>query len=669
MEATHYPDSYLPSERTRLQTLDDYNVLDAPPAEAFDRITRIATRMFDVPIAMVNFIDQNEQWCVAARGMSARNAPRNLSFCTHAIKESSVMVVPDARKDERFAGNPFVTGEPGIRFYAGAPLIAPNGHRLGTVCLIDRRPHEGFSDGDKEALVDMAGVVMDELNLRRFAVDLNASKEAFRAANQQTQRILESITDAFFALDTDWTFSYVNARAEEMLDAHRDDLLGENIWDAFPEAVESTFQHEYERAVNEQTTVQFVEYYPPLECWFEVRAYPFRDGLSVYFRDVTDRVEAQRDLRREQELVDAIVGTSVAAIVTVDAQTGTLAFANPRAEAILGIGEEAIGKHQSVVGSLSGLDGAPIDDNTWPFHDIVETGAHVRNLRLRLHRADGEERLISINGAPVTDDEGAVQQAVFSIIDIPEQVKRDRQLEEARDEAERASRLKSSFLANKSHDVRTPLSSIMSLTELLSMEAPDNLQKRISLIERSSLRLLDTIDSVLDLSKIESGSIKPDLKSVDVADELLGTVEIFRPQATKKDVELQAAIPGTPVEAMIDPAYLHRISDNLIGNAVKFTPEGGCVAVRLKHTAETLTLEVADTGIGIQDDFLEDLFEAFTRGANGCEEEGSGLGLAITKRLAEMMGGTVEVDSTVGEGTTFTVTLPRVMQKSGYTLR
>lgn len=669
MEATRHFDSYPLNERTRLQTLDDYNVLDAPPAEAFDRITRIATRMFDVPIAMVNFIDQNEQWCVAARGMSPRNTPKNLSFCTHAIKESSVMVVPDARKDERFAGNPFVTGEPGIRFYAGAPLVAPNGHRLGTVCLIDQRPHEGFSDGDKEALVDMAGVVMDELNLRRFAVDLNASKEAFRAANQQTQRILESITDAFFALDTDWTFSYVNARAEEMLDAHRDELLGENIWKAFPEAVESTFQLEYERAVKEQTTVQFVEYYPPLECWFEVRAYPFRDGLSVYFRDVTERMEAQRSLRREQELVDAIVGTSVAAIVTVDAQTGTLAFANPRAEAILGIGEEAIGKHQSVVGSLSGLDGAPIDDNTWPFHDIVETGAHVRNLRLRLHRADGEERLISINGAPVTDDEGTVQQAVFSIIDITEQVTRERQLEEAKDEAERASRLKSSFLANMSHDVRTPLSSIMSLTELLSMEAPDNLQKRISLIERSSVRLLNTIDSVLDLSKIESGSIDPDLKSVDVADELLGTVEIFRPQAAKKSIDLQASIPDAPVEATIDPAYLHRISDNLIGNAVKFTPEGGCVSVRLEHTAETLVLEVSDTGIGIDDDFLEDLFEAFTRGANVRGEQGSGLGLAITKRLAEMMGGTIKVDSVVGEGTTFTVTLPRVMRESEYTLR
>jgi PAS domain S-box-containing protein len=659
MKANSHSDSNSADERLRLRTLDDYDVLDAPPAEAFDRLTRIATRMFDVSIAMVNFIDQNEQWCVAAQGMSPRSTPRNLSFCTHTIQSDGVMVVPDTTEDERFTDNPFVTGEPRIRFYAGAPLIAPNGHRLGTICLIDQRPHAEFDEEDREALIDMAGVVMDELNLRRFAVDLNASKEAFRASSQQTKSILESITDSFFALSNDWTFSYVNSQAEETLNASREELVGETIWDAFPEAVGSTFQEKYERAVEKQETVQFIEYYPPLECWFDVRAYPFHDGLSVYFRDATERIEAKRELRREQNLVDAIVGTSVSAIVTVDAETGTLTFANPRAEAILGIGDAAIGKHQSAVGSLAAIDGSPIEDSAWPFQDIVETGTQVRNLCFCLRRLDGEERLISVKGAPLTDEDGTVEQVVFSIVDITEQVQREKHLEEAKEEAERASRLKSSFLANMSHDVRTPLSAIMSLTELLAMEAPDELQERISLIERSSLRLLDTIDSVLDLSKIESDSVKPDLKTVDVADEVLGTVEIFRPQTGKKGVTLEADVPDLPVEAVIDPSYLHRISDNLIGNAVKFTPEGGSVHVRIDHTDDTITLEVSDTGVGIEEEFLDDLFEAFTRGVNSNGEQGSGLGLAITKRLTELMGGSIEVESMVDAGTTFIVTFPR----------
>ncbi len=118
------------------------------------------------------------------------------------------------------------------------------------------------------------------------------------------------------------------------------------------------------------------------------------------------------------------------------------------------------------------------------------------------------------------------------------------------------------------------------------------------LIERSSLRLLDTIDSVLNLSKIESGSVEPDLKTVDVADELLGTIEIFRLQAAKKRIDLHADVSDDSIEAVMDPSYRHCISDNLIGNAVKFTPEGGTVHVRLNHTDDTVMLEVSDTGIG-----------------------------------------------------------------------
>ena len=648
------------AERERLRTLKEYDVLDAPPAEAFDRITRLATRLFDVPIAMVNFIDSNQQWCVSAQGLSVQSTPRNVSFCTHTIQSDGVMVVEDAREDERFADNPFVTGEPGIRFYAGAPLKAKNGYRIGTLCLLDHEPHT-FSDKNRQSLRDLANVVMDELNLRRYAYTLNESREAFRESNEHTTRILESITDAFFALNDEWEFTYVNAQAEEMLETPRQELLGTNIWESFSDAIGSAFYEEYHRAIDEQTTVEFSEYYPPLNRWFEVKAYLFQGGLSVYFRDVTERMEARKDLRRERDLVEAIVGTSVSAIVIVDAETGNLTFTNPKAEDILGV-TDTIGNtvHQSEVGTLYDLDGTPITDEDWPFHEIVASGMQVTDERFALEPSRAEDRrIISVNGAPLEDRSGTVRQVVFSIIDITDQVRRERELKEAKEEAERASRLKSSFLANMSHDVRTPLSSIMSLTELLSLEAPDHLQERIQLIDRSSHRLLDTIDSVLDLSKIESGTVDLSPQSIDVADEMLGTIEIFRPQMNKDDVDLTADIPERPVKAVLDPSHLHRITDNLISNAIKFTPSGGRVNVALTYDADAIEITVSDTGIGIEDEFLPDLFEAFARGHNRTGQEGSGLGLAITKRLTEIMDGTIEVDSTVGEGTTFTVTLPR----------
>jgi len=187
---------------------------------------------------------------------------------------------------------------------------------------------------------------------------------------------------------------------------------------------------------------------------------------------------------------------------------------------------------------------------------------------------------------------------------------------------------------------------------------PAEHQERIRLIERSSYRLLDTIDSVLDLSKLESGTVEPEYESVDLRDELLGTAEIFQPQAREADLILETEVED-PLTAEVDPTMLHRITDNLLSNAIKFTEPGGTVTLRARGTDASVTIEVADTGVGIDADFLPDLFESFAQGADQAGDGGSGLGLAITKRLTEVMGGTIEAESEKGVGTTFTVRLPR----------
>ena len=293
------PSSGGPDESERMATLARYDLPESPPAEALDRITLLATRLFDASAAMVNFVDRNEQRCVSARGIEATDLPRRLSFCTHTITRGRVMVVEDATDDPRFAENPMVTGEPHLRFYAGAPITAPNGQRLGTLCLIDDTPHTGFSEADRSSLQDLAALVMDELVLRRYACSLGNTLENHRAANIETTRILESITDAFFALDGNWNFTYVNAQAEALLERSREALIGENVWNEFEASVGSTFYEAYHQAVTDRETVEFVEHYPPLDRWFEVKAFPFEGGLSVYFNDVTERIQAQRTLRRE----------------------------------------------------------------------------------------------------------------------------------------------------------------------------------------------------------------------------------------------------------------------------------------------------------------------------------------------------------------------------------
>lgn len=134
------------NERQRLETLRSLKILNTNPEERFDRFTRLAARLFDVPISLVSLVDANRQWFKSRHGLEVCETSREVSFCGHAILGDNVMVVEDALKDQRFADNPLVTGEPGIRFYAGYPLASPDGHNVGTLCIIDRAPREMSAD-------------------------------------------------------------------------------------------------------------------------------------------------------------------------------------------------------------------------------------------------------------------------------------------------------------------------------------------------------------------------------------------------------------------------------------------------------------------------------------------------------------------------------------------
>jgi GAF domain-containing protein len=150
-----------PDEPARLRALHDTGVLDSAPEERFDRITRLARRVFDVPIALVSLVDAERQWFKSRQGIEIQETPRELSFCAHAIHDDRVFIVPDALTDPRFADNPAVTGEIRARFYAGRP-IRMFGRRVGTLCLVDRRPRE-LRDDDVRALNDLATLVEEEL--------------------------------------------------------------------------------------------------------------------------------------------------------------------------------------------------------------------------------------------------------------------------------------------------------------------------------------------------------------------------------------------------------------------------------------------------------------------------------------------------------------------------
>ena len=253
--------------------------------------------------------------------------------------------------------------------------------------------------------------------------------------------------------------------------------------------------------------------------------------------------------------------------------------------------------------------------------------------------------------------------------DITERKCFEEELVVAREHAEEMARLKGAFLANMSHEIRTPLTGILGFAGLLAEEAEGEAREFAQHIEQSGRRLLSTLNSVLDLARIEGNSIELVLDAVDVVAEAEQVVELLKTFAEEKGVALLPPAGDEPVHANVDKTCLGRILTNLIENAIKFTKEGE-VEVAVRAEGDAVRLTIRDTGIGIDPEFIPYLFDEFRQEADGMtrEHEGVGLGLAISKRLVDMLGGTIDVESKRPGGTTFTVILPAADVESSATV-
>ncbi len=206
------------NEIERLAALRSLGLLDTPPEQRFNRITRTAARIFNVPIALVSLVDAERQWFKSRYGLHASETPRSVSFCGHAILNDYALVVEDALLDARFADNPLVTGLPRVRFYAGQPLYGPGGVKLGTLCLIDHEPRQ-FGAHDRLALADMAGWVERELNL---------DTEQF-AARARLNSVLDTVSEAVLVAADDGRIETMNTQAARLFGYDAHELVGETL--------------------------------------------------------------------------------------------------------------------------------------------------------------------------------------------------------------------------------------------------------------------------------------------------------------------------------------------------------------------------------------------------------------------------------------------------------
>ena len=183
------------NERKRLSVLWQYEVLDTVPEELFDDLTELAARICEAPIALISLVDEKRQWFKSKVGTTMTETSRDVSFCAHAIQQSSLFIIPDASKDPRFENSPLVTSDPKIRFYAGAPLITPDGYALGTLCVIDTVPRELRAD-QKQALAILARHVVSQLELRRRSRELLDIRRQNERSKGELEQLRSQLAEA-----------------------------------------------------------------------------------------------------------------------------------------------------------------------------------------------------------------------------------------------------------------------------------------------------------------------------------------------------------------------------------------------------------------------------------------------------------------------------------------
>ncbi len=293
---------------------------------------------------------------------------------------------------------------------------------------------------------------------------------------------------------------------------------------------------------------------------------------------------------------------------------------------------------------------------------LLERPESERVHEFRMLRPDGDERTLRASARVLFDARGRAERVVGTVQDVSDARRKEAALVRAREAAEAASRAKSAFLANMSHELRTPMNGVLGMTALaLETKLTEEQRGFIDAAHTSGLALLTILNDILDLSKIEAGKLTIETVSFSVRTVVEQALQLFAPRAQQKGISLVAVIDdAVPPRQLGDPVRVRQLLVNLVGNAVKFTERGGVRVEVVPARGECVEFRVVDTGVGIPEDRQRAIFDAFTQadGSTTRRFGGTGLGLTICRELARLMGGTLDVKSRMGEGSTFRAVLP-----------
>ncbi|MGG6296024.1 PAS domain S-box protein [Leptolyngbya sp. AN02str] len=506
---------------------------------------------------------------------------------------------------------------------------------------------------------------------------------ALRTSEIRTRAMIAAIPDLLFWVKRDGTYlDVMNSRNFNLLNS-ASLIPGTSVYDSLPYDLAQQRIEAIQRAL---ATGEVQVYEQRLEIEGEPQDEEVRiavcgeDEVLLMVRDITARKRAEENLQESQRFIQQIADASPNLLYLYDVQQQRNIYSNRDTGSVLGYTPEQL-RHM----------GETFLQQVMHPDDLAHLPAHWERLSLsqasdvteheyRMKQANGEWRwFYSRDVVFHRDREGRVQQILGTAQDITNLkqaqhllAERNQQLAISNQELARATRLKDEFLANMSHELRTPLNAILGMTEGLQDEVfgtiNDRQQQSLQTIEQAGVHLLELINDVLDLAKVESGQIELNYTSTDINVLCQTSLALIEHQALKKELQVELNV-TTPISSLsVDKRRIRQVLVNLLNNAVKFTPNQGHitleVSVLIAHAGEVekpwVRFAVLDTGIGIASENIPKLFQPFIQidGSLNRQYEGTGLGLALVKRIVELHGGKVGVSSEVGIGSCFTVDLP-----------
>ena len=519
------------------------------------------------------------------------------------------------------------------------------------------------------------------------------TEEALGESAIRYRELANSIADIFFALDKNLTFTYWNKASENLTGISEKDALGKSLYEIFPKMIGTKTEESYLKALKTRQSQSFIQLYPikGKTEFFEINVYPFRDGLSVFAKNVTHHKKMENALKKSWDYFENLNNSLGDAIFTVKLPEQAIEYVNRAVEHIFGYtADECIGKHTKAFfpdkrGYVSFV------------RKLQETIKHQKDILRTEHelkRKEGEFFTAEIT-TTFLNETGELTGIISIVRDVTDRKQMERALEQERTslarkveertvelkrtnaELARASRLKDEFLANISHDLRTPLNAILGYAKLLKKaEQLSQLQEEgLNTIQSSGEHLLTLINDILELAKIQAGRLTPQPNIFYFPDFLQQIANIMRIRAMQKGIVfLYESSPNLPKGVYADEKRLGEVLINLLDNAVKFTEKGGvtfnvevksCIQTHLHidqrsgsptgiFPTYTIRFHIKDTGSGISPEQLEEIFLPFQQvGQQHSHVEGTGLGLTISQQFVKMMGGTLNVNSTVNKGSTF----------------